>query len=183
MEWCMFRYFLIRVNVNISRLKWKLNKWTIIGEQKFQLFVTSAWLMDLRPIFYARLFDLSTLRFSLNTEQYFWLFFCLINYFFLVSFQHRDIRILVIFFRKWYITFQYFSKFINIKFNIKKYQDTGEFYSFNGFSRWNRAVSEHFHIYYKCKILYKNIFVLKDVKNPSITCLDYLHVRQSPPLP
>lgn len=87
------------------------------------------------------------------------------------------------FFRKWYITFQYFSKFINIKFNIKKYQDTGEFYSFNGFSRRNRAVYEHFHIYYKCKILYKNIFVLKDVKNPSITCLDYLHVRQSPPLP
>lgn len=120
MEWCMFRYFLIRVNVNISRLKWKLNKWTIIGEQKFQLFVTSAWLMDFRPIFYARLFDLSTLRFSLNTEQYFWLFFLpdklfLFSFFSTSWYSHLGHFL----FRKWYITFQYFSKFINIKFNIK----------------------------------------------------------------
>lgn len=111
-------------------------------------------------------------------------FFCLINYFFLVSdFSTSWYSHLGHFFQKMIHNISISNKFINIKFNIKNYQDKGEFYSFNGFSRWNRAVSGHFHIYYKCKILYKNIFVLQDVKNPSITCLDYLHVRQSPPLP
>lgn len=133
---------------------------------------------------------MSTLQFSLHIEQWLvnnsfdYLGFFLLDKLFLLSIRLFNIVIFASwpFFRKRYITFRYLSKFINIKFNIKKYQDKGEFHSFNGLLRWNRAVYEHFHIYYKCKISYKDIF-WKDVENPSITCLDYLHVRQSYPPP